>query len=80
LEPERELFFKDTESKPHSMKILGVEPADSQGLSKIRYTLNGELCTHVVKVVDTTGRQVPWKWPIKTILSRLLHQAPGTCG
>ncbi len=55
LVPDRELFFKDTEEKPHAMKILGIGDADSQGMSEIRYTLNGESFTHTVKVAEATG-------------------------
>jgi pyruvate carboxylase len=55
LVPGREIQFRDTDGKPHSMKILGLEPADERGLSVVRYTLNGEVFTHTVKVADAAG-------------------------
>ncbi len=55
LVPGRELDFNDTDGKPHSMKILGIEHPDEKGMSMVRYTLNGEIFTHTVKVADAAG-------------------------
>jgi pyruvate carboxylase len=55
LEPDRDMLFKDTEDKPHSMRILGIGRPDFQGMSAVRYSLNGELFTHTVKVAEATG-------------------------
>ena len=57
LVPGRELQFRGTDGKPHSMKILGLEPPDEKGMSVVRYTLNGEVFTHTVKVAAATGHE-----------------------
>ncbi|THB76734.1 MAG: pyruvate carboxylase, partial [Desulfobacteraceae bacterium] len=55
LAPGRELEFKDSDAKPHSMKILGIGRPDTLGMSDVRYTLDGELFAHSIKVSDATG-------------------------
>jgi pyruvate carboxylase len=55
LEAGRKIHFKDVNEKPHSMKILGIEPADEKGMSAVHYTLNAESFTHIVKVKEPTG-------------------------
>ena len=57
LVPGREIQFRDTREKPHSMKILGIEPPDEKGMSVVRYTLNGEVFIHTVKVAAATGHE-----------------------
>jgi pyruvate carboxylase len=57
LVPGREIQFRDTREKPHSMKILGIEPPDEKGMSVVRYTLNGEVFLHTVKVGAATGHE-----------------------
>jgi pyruvate carboxylase len=56
LVPGRDLAFNDTDGKPHIMKILGIETPDDKGMAVIRYTLDGEVFIHTVKVADATGR------------------------
>ncbi len=55
LVPGRELFFTDTQGKPHAMKILGIEPPDDKGMAVVRYTLDAEVFIHTVKVADAAG-------------------------
>ena len=55
LESGREIQFKDVNEKPHSMKILGIEPPDDKGMSTVHYTLNGEVFSHMVKVTEPKG-------------------------
>jgi pyruvate carboxylase len=56
LEPGREIQFKDVNEKPHSMRILGIEPPDDKGMGTVHYTLNAEVFTHMVKVKEPTGK------------------------
>ncbi|MFH1156338.1 MAG: pyruvate carboxylase [Pseudomonadota bacterium] len=56
LVPGREILFRDTDSKPNSMKILGIEQPDDKGMSLVRYTLNGEVFAHMVKVAKGRGK------------------------
>ncbi|MCG2794300.1 MAG: pyruvate carboxylase [Actinomycetia bacterium] len=57
LVPGRELNFTDSNDKPHVMSIIHISEKDSQGISQVRYTLNGEIFTHPVKVAEATGRE-----------------------
>jgi len=56
LVPGRELEFKDSDGKPHSMKILGIGRPDSLGMSDVRYTLDGELFSRSVQTAAATGQ------------------------
>ncbi len=56
LVPGRELGFKDSEGKPHSMRILGIGRPDALGMSAVRYTMDGELFSYTVKVAEPTGK------------------------
>lgn len=56
LVPGRELTFNDSNSKPHSMKILGIGRPDDLGMSDVRYTLDGELFSHSIKTNEATGK------------------------
>ncbi len=57
LVPGREIQFRDTHEKPHSMKILGIEHPDEKGMSTVRYTLNGEAFIHTVKVAEAADHE-----------------------
>ena len=56
LVPGRDLSFTDTDGKPHAMKILGIEPPDDKGMAVVRYTLDGEVFIHTVRVADAVGQ------------------------
>jgi pyruvate carboxylase len=58
LVPGRELEFKDSGGKPHTIKILGVSGSDELGISDVRYTLDGELFFHTVKIAEGSGTYV----------------------
>ncbi|MCG8566713.1 MAG: pyruvate carboxylase, partial [Desulfobacterales bacterium] len=55
LETGRRLEFVDSDGRPHSMRILGVGDPDAQGMSDVRYTLDGELFSHSVKTAKGSG-------------------------
>ena len=55
LVPGRALEFKDSEGKPHSIKILGFGRPDELGMSDVRYLLDGELLSYTVKIADPIG-------------------------
>jgi len=57
LVPGREIHFVDSNDKPHVMSIIHISEKDSQGISQVRYDLDGELFTHQVKVADATDRE-----------------------
>ncbi len=52
LVPGRELIFRDTDDKPHQMAIIDIPEPDDQGVSLVRYALNGETFSHAVKVSE----------------------------
>jgi pyruvate carboxylase len=52
LVPNQELYFNDSDGKPHLMSIVDISAPGSQGLSLVRYTLDGEYFTHPVKVAE----------------------------
>ncbi len=55
LETGQVLEFRDGAGKLHSMTILKVGRPDATGMADVRYTLNGELFFHSVKVAESTG-------------------------
>jgi pyruvate carboxylase len=55
LVPGRDLLFKDSDGKPHSMRILGIGQPDHMGMSDVRYTLDSELFSHSIKTCEATG-------------------------
>ncbi len=52
-----ELLFTDSDEKPHLIKILDVAPVDGQGMRLVRYSLDDEMFTHLVKVAEATSTQ-----------------------
>jgi pyruvate carboxylase len=53
LTPDRELYFNDSDGKPHRMMILDISTADLQGMSLVRYELDDETFTYPVKVAES---------------------------
>jgi len=56
LELNKPLFFNDAYGKPHEMIILDISEADESGMSLVRYSLDSEFLTHLVKVSEPTGQ------------------------
>jgi pyruvate carboxylase len=52
LEPGQELYFNDSDGKPHFMSIVDIGKPGDQGLSLVRYVLDGEFFNHPVKVAE----------------------------
>ncbi|NJB66918.1 pyruvate carboxylase [Desulfobaculum xiamenense] len=52
LEIGRELFFEDSNRKPHSMTILHISEPDDHGMSIVRYSLDSEFLSCEVKVAE----------------------------
>ncbi len=46
----QKLSFKDSDGKPHRLKIISIGLPDDTGTSEVRYTLDQELFSHMVKV------------------------------
>ncbi|HSW46800.1 MAG TPA: pyruvate carboxylase [Phycisphaerae bacterium] len=55
LTPGRDLVINDSGGKPHHVKILHIGSPDDEGMSAVRYTLNGEIFTHSVQVAEKTA-------------------------
>jgi pyruvate carboxylase len=54
LEPGRELIIRDTNDKPHEITILDIGTPDDDGVSDVRYVLDGETFTYPVKVAEAS--------------------------
>ncbi|WP_462327356.1 pyruvate carboxylase [Desulfobaculum sp.] len=52
LEVGREMFFEDSDGKPHSMTILHMSEPDEQGMCIVRYSLDSEFLSMEVKVAE----------------------------
>ena len=55
LEPGQELFFEDTNGKPHTATLLDISAPDHQGMSVVRYVLDSEILSHQVKVAEAVS-------------------------
>jgi pyruvate carboxylase len=70
LIPRQEMYFNDSNGKPHLMSIVDISAPDDQGMSLVRYVLDGEFFTHLVKVseavkgkakaVEMADKNNPW--------------------
>ena len=52
LVPNQELYFNDSGGKPHLLSIVDISRPGDQGLSLVRYVLDGEYFTYSVKVAE----------------------------
>ncbi|MEW6378089.1 MAG: pyruvate carboxylase [bacterium] len=50
LTPKQEMYFNDSGGKPHLMTIVDISRPNDQGMSLVRYVLDGEFFTYPVKV------------------------------
>jgi pyruvate carboxylase len=55
LEQGQELYFYDSNGKPHYIVILDISAPDHRGLSVVRYMLDSEFFTYQVKVAEATS-------------------------
>ena len=62
LEEQKELSFRDSRGKPHSICILRIQPPDASGVSVVHYVLDSEFMSHAVQVSKgetASGTDVP---------------------
>ncbi|MEW5801097.1 MAG: pyruvate carboxylase [bacterium] len=52
LVPRQEMYFNDSNGKPHLMSIVDISAPGDQGMSLVRYLLDSELFTYPVKVTE----------------------------
>jgi len=50
LEKNRPLHFQGDCGKPHTMRILDISEPDEHGMSTVRYVMDSEIMSHMVKV------------------------------
>jgi pyruvate carboxylase len=78
ITPGSEHNFKDSDGKPHQMSIIDISEADDQGVSFVRYILDGETFNHPVKIADAVkGKATSVEMADKT---NLYHIASPTNG
>lgn len=58
LLPNQELYFNDSGGKPHLMTIVDISRPNDQGMSLVRYALDGEFFTYPVKVSEAVKGKV----------------------
>jgi pyruvate carboxylase len=57
LEVGETMHFADSEGKPHAMTIVHVSSPDERGNSVVRYSLDSDNMSRVVKVAEATGKE-----------------------
>ena len=53
--PGEEIFFEDSEGKPHQLSIMDISAADPAGNCVVRYGLDSEFFSDQIKVSEGTG-------------------------